>query len=121
MFIIVAVPYLMAVANFFVEAMPKVEGKQKAAVQKHTDVICKLNVQHTQYLLQKLTRNEYDHISSNKPHNRIFETKQQQFMYVKPALLVFVGILEPCFQANFDVSFLISTCYKVQLTTSVTE
>ena len=41
LFVIVAVPYLMAVANFFMEAMPKVEGKQKAAVQKHTDVICK--------------------------------------------------------------------------------
>lgn len=43
LFIIVAVPYLMAVANFFTDAMPKVEGKQKAAVQKHTDVICKLH------------------------------------------------------------------------------
>ena len=41
LFIIIAVPYLSAVANFFIQGMPQVENTQKAAVKESRDVICK--------------------------------------------------------------------------------
>jgi len=43
LFIIVAVPYLMAISNFFKEGMPKVTNKEKAVVKKQKDVVCMLH------------------------------------------------------------------------------